>query len=112
MLISDTRFSTDPDFERKVKNEWEGEILFSSLDADHPARGVALFFRKNLVVEICEKFSHVSGNFVSCVIKYDNKNILIGCMYGPNEDNRDFYLKISCKTWLIPEQAWKGCYTP
>ena len=89
LLISDTRIVKI--IENQVRSEWGGKCHFSSFTSQ--ARGCAIFFRKEFPAEIIESsvVAHPSGNFLALNIKYENFTITISCIYGPNEDNPDFY---------------------
>ena len=89
LLISDTRIAKM--IENQVRSEWGGKCHFASFTSQ--ARGCAIFFKKEFPAEIIEDsiFAHPSGNFLALNIKYENFTITISCIYGPNEDNPDFY---------------------
>ena len=91
-FVADTRFS--PKVEVVVKREWSGSCRFASYKSN--ARGCAIFIKKDLPVEILDDLTYEdpSGNFLMIVIKYDNQTIPLCCIYGPNEDNPDFYKNV------------------
>ena len=95
ILFSDTRISTD--VEPSIRAEWGGKINFASYTSQ--ARGVAVFFTKELAIEIIENtiYNDKSGNFTVMNVKYENSVITIACIYGPNSDEPDFYEKIVFK---------------
>ena len=66
IFLVDTRFAKS--IENKVKAEWGGTVLFSSFTSQ--ARGVAIFFRKNIPVDILDKKSDNDGNILSLLILY------------------------------------------
>ena len=92
ILFSDTRISAD--IEPLVKSEWGGKANFASFTSQ--ARGVAIFFSKGLPIDIIEDsiYNDKSGNFTVLNIKFENHIITIGCIYGPNEDNPDFFKNV------------------
>ena len=55
IFIADTRFAKS--IENRVKAEWGGQSFFSSFTSQ--ARGVAIFFRKNIPVEVLDKKNNV-----------------------------------------------------
>ena len=83
----DTRLSKE--FENQVRTEWGGQVFFSSFSSQ--ARGVTIFFRKDLPVIILDHFSDQSGNICSILIEFETKKILVEGIYGPNNDSPDFY---------------------
>ena len=89
ILFSDTRISAE--IEPTVKAEWGGKANFSSYSSQ--ARGVAIFFTKDLPIEIIEDsiYNDKSGNFTVLNVKFENYVITIGCVYGPNNDDPNFF---------------------
>ena len=89
ILISDTRIAKE--IEPLVKSEWGGKAHFASFTSQ--ARGVAIFFTKEMPIEIFEDsiFKDPSGNFLVLNIKFENFIITLGCIYGPNNDSPNFY---------------------
>ena len=49
------------------------------------------FSSKNICAEVLDQKIDVSGNMLTLLVKFDDKNILFSALYGPNEDNPDFY---------------------
>ena len=68
--MSDTRISAD--IVPIVKAEWGGKVNFASYTSQ--ARGVAIFFTKELPIEIVENsiYNDISGNFTVLNLKYEN----------------------------------------
>ena len=95
ILFSDTRISAD--IEPSIKAEWGGKVNFASFTSQ--ARGVAVFFTKDLPIEIIENsiYNDKSGNFTAMNIKYEDCVITISCIYGPNNDDPSFYEEIVFK---------------
>ena len=102
-ILIDTRFSKE--IENKIKVEWGSQVFFSSFTSQ--ARGVAIFFKKNLCVEVLNKKSDDSGNILSLLLKFDNKKILLTGIYGPNQDNPNFYKN---KAFTLIDQ-WEPDFT-
>jgi exonuclease III len=86
-FLIDTRFSDH--VENKIKEEWGSNVIFSSFSSQ--SRGVAIFFKKNLCVEILNQSTDPSGNMLSVLVNFDDNKILFTALYGPNEDNPEFY---------------------
>ena len=86
-IIVDTRFSKN--IENKVKADWGGHAFFSSFSSE--ARGVAIFIKKGLAIDILDKRADDQGNLLSLLIKFNGKKILVSGLYGPNTDDPDFY---------------------
>ena len=87
LIVVDTRIAKN--IENTVKEEWGGQVLFSSFDSQ--SRGVALFIKKDLPIKILDKFSDDNGNLLSVLIEFENKRLLIEGIYGPNQDCPEFY---------------------
>ena len=83
IILVDTRFSKN--IENTVKEEWGSNVYFSSFSSQ--SRGVAIFFKKNIPVEVLDQHSDISGNILSLLINFDSQKILVSAIYGPNEDN-------------------------
>ena len=86
-ILIDTRFSKE--IENQIKVEWGSQVFFSSFTSQ--SRGVAIFFSKNLCVEVLNTKSDDSGNILSLLLNFDNKKILLTGIYGPNQDDPNFY---------------------
>ena len=95
IMFSDTRIAKE--IEPTVIAEWGGKINFASYTSQ--ARGVAIFFRKELPIEIIEDtiYNDNSGNFTCLNVKFEEYVINLSCIYGPNEDNPQFYENIVLK---------------
>ena len=103
ILFSDTRLSAE--IEPLVKAEWGGKVNFASFSSQ--ARGVAIFFTKKLAINIVEDtiYNDKSGNFTVLNFTYENSVITLGCIYGPNEDNPDFYQNVVTYQTEICQQS-------
>ena len=103
ILFSDTRISAE--IEPIVKAEWGGKANFASFSSQ--ARGVAIFFKKDFAFDIIESsiYNDKSGNFTAMNIKYEDFILTLACIYGPNNDNPDFYDKIVFRQTEICQQT-------
>ena len=77
-----------------VKAEWGGQANFASFSSQ--ARGVAILFKKDLPVHIYEDciYNDPSGNFTALNFSYESYTITLGCIYGPNQDEPEFYKNV------------------
>ena len=93
ILFSDTRISAE--VEPIVRSEWGGKANFASFTSQ--ARGVAIFFTKNIAIEIIEDsiFNDKSGNFTVLNFKYENFIITLGCIYMVQIRTTQTFLKMS-----------------
>jgi exonuclease III len=92
LMLSDTRIAKD--IENVVKSEWGGQSFFASFSSQ--ARGCAIFFKKDFPAEVVQDsiFRHPSGNFLCMNFIYENFTITLSCVYGPNEDDPEFYRNV------------------
>ena len=92
ILLANTRIRQD--IEPMVQKEWGGKAFFASYSSQ--ARGVAILFNKNLAVEIKEDtiLRDTEGNFLALNFSFENLIVTVACVYGPNQDNPDFYKNI------------------
>ena len=76
IILVDTRFSKN--IENTVKEEWGSNVYFSSFSSQ--SRGVAIFFKKNIPVEVLDQHSDISGNILSLLINFDSQKILVSAI--------------------------------
>ena len=81
-----------PDIENVFRTEWGGNCLISS--GTNNARGVGIFFSKDLDYNIHAFSSDPEGNFVVVDISIENKKITLISLYGPNKDDPAFFKRI------------------
>ena len=72
-----------------VRDEWEGRCVFNSYSSQ--ARGIAIFIKKSNPAVIMDKFSDKEGNILALLLNYEGKRILLESIYGPNQDNPNFF---------------------
>ena len=89
-LLQDTHF-TDR-IEQQVKSEWGYDAYFSSFRSN--SRGVAVLINNNIEYKLLKCMNDRNGNFIILHVKIFDKEFLIVNIYGPNEDNPDFYTYI------------------
>ena len=86
-MICDTRIA--PNIENSVKEEWGGQVLFSSYNSQ--SRGIALFMKRDLPIRILDKFKDREGNILAVLLEFEEKKILLQGVYGPNNDFPQFF---------------------
>ena len=83
----------DVHFESKQENqiaaEWGLDAYFSSFKSN--SRGVAILLNNNFEYKVKKCIKDPNGNFVLLDITTYDTNITLGCVYGPNKDNPQFY---------------------
>jgi len=80
--------------EKYVKAEWGLVSIISHYTSN--ARGVAILFNKNFEYTIHKYKCDPNGNFVALDVTLENYvRLTLINIYGPNEDNPDFYININ-----------------
>ena len=74
------------------KREWGGRMLFS--EGETNARGVITMFDRNLNVEIVEVNKDKNGRVLDIKVKIANQLIRLVIIYGPNQDQPDFFSEL------------------
>ena len=72
-----------------MQEEWGGKCIFNSFSSQ--ARGVAIFMKKNTTATVLDKFCDSEGNLLAILINYEDRRIMLECIYGPNTDSPEFY---------------------
>ena len=87
ICLSDTRFSTN--IHDVIKNETNNYCFFNSLRSN--ARGVAILIKKTCPIIVNSNTHDDSGNLLWLHCTFEGNRILIGVIYGPNEDCPEFF---------------------
>ena len=95
-MLCDTRLNSES--EKFLSNEVNYKCYFNSFSSER--RGVAILVKKSLPINIVEKYKDNIGNVLTLEATYDNNIFLITCIYGPNDDNPDFFESIFGLLWL------------
>ncbi len=75
--------------ENQWKNEWGGRIYFSHGASN--ARGVGIFFKNNVNVNVLSEVQDQQGRFVILDTEINGIKISLANIYGPNSDDPDFF---------------------
>ena len=73
--------------------EWGFKAKFSS--GTSASRGVAILFKNSFSFDIINTVSDENGNFIILDIRIQGQQITLCALYGPNEDNPNFFNTIS-----------------
>ena len=76
-----------------IRNRWEGNCYFSAAPQSN-ARGVAIFFGKNLDYKIHNQIQDTNGNLLILDITISDKRLSLINVYGPNKDDPTFYVNV------------------
>ena len=79
LYLQDTHFTSDQEIH--IRNRWEGNCYFSATPQSN-ARGVAIFFGKNLDYKIHNQIQDTISD----------KRLSLINVYGPNKDDPTFYV--------------------
>ena len=74
-------------------NEWGGKAYFANGASN--ARGVAIFIKKDIKVNVIKKYYDKNGRFIILEINVENQVITLGNIYGPNTDDPEFFVNIN-----------------
>ena len=89
-LLQETHSSFDK--ENNWSNEWKGDIKFSHGSTN--SRGVAILIRNNLNIETIKVSSDNAGRILIWELKIKGKLYAVVNIYGPNDDDPDFFNKV------------------
>lgn len=91
LCLQDTHFTED--MENDITNEWGYTAYFNSFSSQ--SRGVAILFNNNFDFIVHRKKSDDTGNFLALDLTIENSRISLITIYEPNEDDPNFYEKIT-----------------
>jgi len=65
---------------------------------------VGIAIKRNIFHEIVEKYRSADENVILCKVKIKNVQLVVGSIYGPNENNPDFFVRLRRKLeeWALP----------
>ena len=79
--------------ENNIQSEWGYEVYFSSFSSQ--SRVKAIFFNNNFDHKVHNKLDDTSCNFLALDITLSNTHVSIVVIYGPTEDDPQFYKMVS-----------------
>lgn len=74
---------------KKLQTSQFAQIVFSSYSSKK--RGVAILIRKNKPIIIKNTITDIEGRYIIINVTINNKDITIANIYGPNEDDGNFF---------------------
>ena len=89
-LLQDTHFTSD--IEERISREWGYHVYFSSFTSN--SRGVAILVNNNFEYKLLHMSKDDNGNILSIKISAFDKEFVIVCLYGPNNDSPEFYTQV------------------
>ena len=87
LCLCDTRL--DDQQYVNLMNESNKHCYYSK--TDRTARGVCILIKKSLPLSVSKIISSDTGNLVKIECKFDSNTFNLLCIYGPNEDNPNFF---------------------
>ena len=75
-----------------IKSEWGYEVFFSSFT--NSSRGVMILMNNNFEYKVERVKTDKNGNYIILDIIIQGKRITLVNLYGPNQDNPNFYTNI------------------
>jgi exonuclease III len=104
ILVSDCRLkSREPDISRLMGlNKNASYKLYCNSNRD--SRGVAVAIKRSVFHEVVDTFRTEDQNVILLKLKIKGNLIVIGTVYGPNENNAIFYTNLRAKLteWNLP----------
>ena len=92
--IQDTHFT--PNMEKIIQMQWGYEMVSSYGTSN--SRGVSILFNNNFEYKLLECNSDKEGNYIMINIEVEHKfTVTILNIYGPNQDNPNFYIDLKNK---------------
>ena len=85
--LQDVHFTAN--MQKRIYSQWNAECHFSFASSN--ARGVAIFFKRNLDFKVHQKFSDTNGNYIILDLTLNSKRFTLCNIYGPNTDKPEFY---------------------
>ena len=98
ILLQETHSTIDD--EMKWRREWGGDIIFAH--GTSSARGVCILFKKTVNKEIHSIIVDTNGRFVMLDITLWEQRVTLVNLYGPNNDDPDFFLNVIGKIESCP----------
>ena len=90
ILLQETHSSTN--MEMIWKSEWGGDIIFAH--GTGAARGACILFKNSVAKSIHNTILDPNGRYVIIDMEIDDVRFTLANVYGPNEDNPEFYCKL------------------
>ena len=90
--LQDTHFTHEDEI--NIRDQWgNSNCIFSNYQSN--ARGVAVFFGKELDYRIHRKIIDTNGNYIILDLTVHDQKLTLINLYGPNNDNPQFFQDIS-----------------
>ena len=104
--LQDTHFTESQEI--YIRNRWDGNCYFSPA-AQANARGVAIFFAKNVDYKIHTVKQDTEGNYLILDLSIFNKRLTLATVYGPNKDNPIFFRDLFSNIQSLENDSYIIC---
>ena len=74
------------------RTQWGGDIYYSHGETN--ARGVAILIKKTTPIIVRNQINDLSGRYVILDVTIGDKDFTLANVYGPNDDNPEFFLEL------------------
>jgi exonuclease III len=78
--------------EQLWSSEWGGSMIFSH--GKNNSKGVSILFEKDVGQEIHSSLIDLNGRYIILDVTIEGRRITLANIYGPNEDDPNFFLEI------------------
>lgn len=85
--LIDTHFT--PEDEKFISLQWGLNCIFNSYSSN--SRGIAILFNNTFEYKIHQQVKDAHGNYLLADISVQNNRITLASVYGPNNDNPQFF---------------------
>ena len=89
--------------ENKWRNEWGYTAFWSSFTGN--SRGVAILFKNSFQYDLHSKMEDDTGRFILLDVTINNTRLSIVNVYGPNDDNPNFFGTLETKIQSCPSNS-------
>ena len=89
--LQETHFTES--LEPYIRAEWGGNVVFNSYTSN--SKGVCILFNNNLEYKIVNTRKDGEGNFILLDLIIEDKKLTLVTIYGPNDDQPDFFRKVA-----------------
>ena len=82
----------DEDNIKTWEAEWGGKLIVSN--GDSKSRGTAILVHPTIDIKVDKVSTDGEGRLICCKMEYENKNIVMGNVYAPNQDSPEFFEEV------------------
>ena len=98
ILLQETHSISDSESDWKA--QWAGNIFMSHGTSN--SRGTCILIHKSVPITLHKYMTDPNGRYVILDVEIDGLRVTLGSIYGPSEDNPEFYTKAMQQIESIP----------